>query len=471
MTFTSASVATHSCLPRSAASPDEALPTTLREAVAERVDSLGEEVANTVRLAAVLGPECDLELVAQLAATPVVDVLTHLEAATRAGLVVERGSRFGFRHELFREAIESASGAGPAGAHPPAGGPRSAARPHPDPLAVAVHARAGGDKALAASWFVVAGTAATTRFDVAAAEEHLGEAIALAEDHDAYVARARLRMSRLDYDAAAADAQRAISLGGGAVALEVAGWVAYYRRRYDEARCAYADEATGRATDDGVRTRRAGARRAGPSRRGRSTGRRRVPDGAHQRPAGGARVADVWLAQARLHQGRPLEALDALARPMVDPDSLAHPWAPLHLRFNRVMALGQLGRVADALRVAVDLDAAVGRTGPVGARFAAPAANVRAWILRWSGAGEEADDHNRRALELTGGGAGPSADAMAEGHWVALLDLADGCLLRGDLARRGGASDAIGAGGYLVGHDGLAPTPPPRPRPRPAGAG
>ena len=142
----------------------------------------------------------------------------------------------------------------------------------------------------------------------------------------------------------------------------------------------------------------------------------------------------MWLAQVRVHQGRPLEALAVLARPMVDADSLAHPWAPLHLRFNRVLALGQLGRVAEARRVAAELEAVVAREGPVGARFAGPAANAAAWLLRWSGRGDEADERNWHAFEVTGGEAGPAADALAEAHYVALLDLADGCMLRGDLA-------------------------------------
>jgi hypothetical protein len=66
--------------------------------------------------------------------------------------------------------------------------------------------------------------------------------------------------------------------------------------------------------------------------------------------------------------------------------------------------------------------------------LAGPAANVGAWILRWSGRAEEADERNGRALEAAGGDDGPSADALAEAYYVALLDLADGCLLRGDLS-------------------------------------
>jgi hypothetical protein len=119
---------------------------------------------------------------------------------------------------------------------------------------------------------------------------------------------------------------------------------------------------------------------------------------------------------------------------MVDADQLAHPWAPMYLRFVHVLALGQLGRVAEAGRVVAELETVMARGGPVGSRFVAPAANVGAWILRWSGRAEEADEGNQRALDVTGGDSGPSGDALAEAHYVALLDLADGCLLRGDLA-------------------------------------
>ncbi|MGH9269356.1 MAG: ATP-binding protein, partial [Acidimicrobiales bacterium] len=234
------------------ASDGEELPATLRDAVAARVDSLGEAVGATLRVAAVLGPDCDLELVAQVAGTPVVDVLAHLEAAARAGLIVERGSRFVFRHQLIREALEAATGAARrALVHQQAARALAAGR-HPDPLAIAVHARAGGDLELASSSFVDAAMAAAGRFDLGVAEDHLGSALDLAASADAYAARARVRMSRLDLGAAAADAERAVALGGGARALEVAGWVAYYRRHYDDAR-AYADEAAARATDDDVR--------------------------------------------------------------------------------------------------------------------------------------------------------------------------------------------------------------------------
>ena len=84
--------------------------------------------------------------------------------------------------------------------------------------------------------------------------------------------------------------------------------------------------------------------------------------------------------------------------------------------------------------MATELEAVVGREGPVGVRFAGPAANAAAWLLRWCGRGDEADERNWHAFEVTGGEGGPAADALAEAHYVALLDLADGCMVRGDLA-------------------------------------
>lgn len=412
-------------------SDDDELPATLRDAVAARVDSLGDNVGATLRVAAVLGQDCDLELIAQVAGTPVVDVLTHLEAAARSGLIVERGSRFGFHQQLVREGLEAATGAVRRAFVHRQAARVLAARPNPDQLAVAVHARAGGDTDLASSSFVAAAAAAAARFDLDAAEDHLAAALDLVPSPGAHAARARVRMSHLALEAAAADADRAIALGGGPPALEVAGWVAYYRRRYDDARV-YADGAAARATDGAVRV--SALALAGRVRHaaGDLAGAVEHLAAVGDAPPAVRGIADVWLAQARVHQGRPVDALEALAGPMVDPDSLAHPWAPLHLRFSHILALGQVGRVSDALRVAADLDSVVEREGAVGARFAGPAANAGAWILRWSGRCEEPDDRNLRALEATGGDAGPSADAVAEGHYVALLDLADGCLLRGD---------------------------------------
>jgi hypothetical protein len=166
--------------------------------------------------------------------------------------------------------------------------------------------------------------------------------------------------------------------------------------------------------------------------------------GALDGPPVVAGVAEVWLGQVRVHEGRPEEALDLLEHALLDPEHLAHPFAPLHGRFARVLALGQLGRVGEALDACDELRRAVERAGAAGGRFVATELNARSWLLRGTGRLAEADDLNRDAIERNGAadGSGPSSDGFAEAYWVAWLDLVDGCLAAGD---PGGAEDLIAA--------------------------
>ena len=424
-----------------AAVPDD-VPATLRAAVSTQLAAIDTEAAATVRVAAVVGLDCDPDLVAIVRGISTVEAVMHLEAAMTTGLIVERAAGFSFRHELLREAIRGLSSAAHLAALHRDTASAIARRPAADPLAVAIHAREGGALDVAAAAFIDAAEQAAARFDLDTAEAHLAEAIdAAPERPHAYVVRARVRMSRAAFADAEDDAATAIAKGGGAPAFEVAGWVAYYRRDYERA-VAFADEALAGASDDPLRV--SAAALAGRVRHGAGDLRGAL---AHLTTPGDAPlavrgVADVWLAQARLHQGRPEEALAALSRPMVAPDSLAHPWAPLHLRFNRAMALGQLGRAADVVRAADELLSVAGREGAVGGRFVAPANNVASWALRWSGMVAEAAERNHVALDATGGDAGPSAEGFAEGHYVALLDLAEGHLLSGDVD----AAAALAAG-------------------------
>jgi DNA-binding SARP family transcriptional activator len=410
------------------------LPVSVRDAVGLRADALGGEVAATLRVAAVLGVDCDVDLVAEIRQLPTVEVLDHFEAASRAGLVVERGAAFAFGHDLVRDALAGAAGAARRALVHRDAARVLAARPRADVLAVAVHARQGGDLTLAASAYVDAAEAAAVRFDVATAEEYLEQALGLDATPRAYTARARVRMSRLALDDAAGDAAQALAGGGGAVASEVAGWVAYYQRRYDNAR-AHAERALEQADDPALRA--SALALAGRVRHGAGDLQGALDclttpvPGA---PAAVSGVADVWLGQVRNHQGRPLDSLEVLGRGAALGDGLAHPWAPLHLRWNRTMALGQLGRVTDGLAGVADLERTIERTGVVGARFRGPAANVAGWLLRWSGRVEEADDRNEAAVEASGGPEGTTPDRMPEAWYAGLLDLADGCLQRGDPA-------------------------------------
>lgn len=418
----------------------------LSDAVDRAVAVLGAHAEITVRAAAVLGEDVDIDLVAGVLERPVVEVLAHLEAAVTAGLLVERGAGFAVRHALVRDALEvGVGGARRALLH------RRAAellveRPQPDALAVAVHAAEGGDRALASRWFAEAATGALARFDAATAEELATRAVDLEPTPEALLGRARVHMALLRLDHAAADAARAVAAGGGARALEVSGWIAYYRRRYGDAR-AFADEAVATADDAAVRasclalagrTRHAvgdiddAVTRLEESARGSVTARP---------------MATVWLAAARAHQGRPVEALAAMET--VPPDVRGvQPFAALHGRFARALALGYVGRVAEAFDAVDGLERLVIEAGPVGARFAGVAANLRSWLLRWSGHASDAEAEVLRGLEITtAAGYGPSRGSLSEPYWAGRLDLADGRLLVGDA---GGAAEIAAS---LVGLD------------------
>src|SRR5256885_1878171 len=80
------------------------LPTSVREAVVARVDSMGE-AAPTLRAAAILGSEVDIDLLAGVLDLPVKTLLDHLDAGRRTLVIEERAATFAFRHELVREAL------------------------------------------------------------------------------------------------------------------------------------------------------------------------------------------------------------------------------------------------------------------------------------------------------------------------------------------------------------------------------
>ena len=418
------------------AAPGDGRPATVEEAVAAIVEGLGPAAASVVQAAAVLGADVDVDLLAGVVDVPAAAVIERLEAAAGAGLLVERGAGFRFRHGAMREALQTTVGpARRALLH------RHAARaldqrPHGDPLAVAVHARLGGDDAIAARAFAEAAAVSLGRADLAGAEAQLRASLRATDAASAHESLARVLMIAQRFDEADSEAALALAMGAGPSGLEIAGWVAYYRRHYDRARL-YADEAATRAEPSSA-VHASALALGGRIRHG--TGDLRGAEerlaGAMHGPAAVRSMAEVWLGQVRAHQGRPLEALALADRALIDPDHVAHPFAALHGRFTRVMALGQLGRIGDGLRACDDLERAVERAGAVGARFPAIAMNVRAWLLRGAERLTDADELNAAALERNAApdGAGPAGVAVAEGYWVALLDLADGRLVADDPA-------------------------------------
>lgn len=413
------------------ADPDEAL-ATVREVVQRQVAALGE-AGEALPTAAELGRVVDLDLLAGVLGRPAVDVLGDLERAVTIGLLVDDGSVLSFRHELVREALADSLGAARrAFVH------REAARSltrrlAADPVAVARHARLGGDRELAASAFLDAARTAQRRYDLTAAEAYADSAVELQDGPEPRSVRARIRMTRLRHEDAAADAAVAVQGGGSADALEVAAWAAYYRRRYDEAQ-SLADEAVAAAVDVSLRTSALAVAGRVRHARGDLRGARRVLEEVTEDARPDVRaVADVWHAHVLVHAGEPDAALRRAEHALAAGDHLAQPFAPLYARFARVLALGQLGRPAEALALASELSDVAESFGTVGQRFGGPSANVTAWVNRLLGRHRLAADENQRAIDLTSGAAGPASAVFAEAHWVAWLDLADGAVMTGDI--------------------------------------
>jgi DNA-binding SARP family transcriptional activator len=407
------------------------LPASIREVVDRQVAMLGA-ASETVRTAAIVGGEIDLDLIADVMGRSAIEALGDLESACRVGLLDERAAGFAFRHELVRDALDAGAGsARRALVH------RDVARalrqrPDPDPLAVAVHARLGGETALAVEAFVAAGRTAFGRSDVDAALDHLGSALALADDPSAFVLRERVRLSILDLEGAEHDAEQALETGGGAEALEVAAWTAYYRRRYDQARV-YADAGVETADEASIEAScRAVAGRVRHAAGDLAAAEVRLAPGSAAHGERG--LVDIWLASLRAHQGKPQEALEVAQWALIVADRTGHPWAALHGRFARVMALGQLGRVDEALAACDQIEEVRRRLGAVGSRFEGIAANCRGWLLRNVGCGSLADESNEQALAAHAEQSRLSDLGLTEAYWVAHLDLIDGRLLAGDLA-------------------------------------
>jgi DNA-binding CsgD family transcriptional regulator/tetratricopeptide (TPR) repeat protein len=82
-------------------------PASLTEAVRRRLRSIGD-AATVVRVAAVLGTEAEVDLLAELAGSAPGALVDQIEAAIQAGLLAERGNRIGFRHDLVKEAVYDA---------------------------------------------------------------------------------------------------------------------------------------------------------------------------------------------------------------------------------------------------------------------------------------------------------------------------------------------------------------------------
>ena len=419
-----------------AAEPDQ-LPDSIREAVVARSARAGP-AADTLRTAAVLGPDIDLDMLADVLRLSGVTVLDHLEEGVRRRLLIDEGNSFRFGHELLREAlVADVSSARRALLHREAGR-MLARRPRADWLAIAHHAQLGGDVEVAAAALADAALVAQAGYDYAEAERLLDIAIGLDDNARARIARAQVRMLLDNNSAAADDASAARAMGAGARAFELGAWAGHFQKDYATA-IALADEGARIAsTGDGVG--RAECLAIGGWVRavvgdvaGAGVRLQEAVDVAddESRP-----VASIWLGGLRILEGDIDEGLELVDRGTTQPIGPWHSHPGLYGLMFRAIGLGRAGRAEEALSALDAFDADAARSGST--RFLGRADNLRGWVVRNLGAFDEADELNLRSREAT------AALELIEPLCHAHADLASGAVMLGRF-------DA--AAGHLADHD------------------
>jgi DNA-binding SARP family transcriptional activator/tetratricopeptide (TPR) repeat protein len=402
------------------------LPASVLAAVAARCAGT-DEVAETLRAAAVLGSPDDLDLLAAVAGKARTAVLDHLEGAVRQGLLVEDSRGFAFAHEMFREAFAAGVGATRAVTLHRDAARELSGRRTSDPRRVAHHADLGGEPLLAAQALTTAAGLASQRYEHAEACALLDRAITLEDTVERRLSRARVLLLLGRYGEAQADADEALAGGAGAPGLELAALVAYFERDLEGA-LVVADEAARTATDPEVA---AGcwclAGRALLTLGRLDEALERLSEAADLATGPMRAVAAVWRATTltmrdggteAYRRARGATAASARNDPAVEP--------------YRAMALGRaatsLDRPYEALQAFEHLAEVVERQ-QLG-RFLGRADNYRSWVLRNLGAEAEAKDASATAWDLVG----QVRDiGHAEAHSHAALDLADAALRVGDL--------------------------------------
>ncbi|HEY2522682.1 MAG TPA: AAA family ATPase, partial [Streptosporangiaceae bacterium] len=398
------------------------LPASLVESVSARCEELGPAGA-MLRAAAVIGPELDIELLAALLGRPAVDLLDDAERAAAQQLLAADGGGFRFQHELVREALAASATVGRAALLHRQAGRVLARQPYADPAMVAHHARLGGDLVLAARSLRTAAERAAERFDHAAAEALLDDALALHPEPEAWLERARVRTRRRRYAQALADVE--LAAAAGAAALEVGAWACYFDRRFAQAAQFAADGALA-AADPATRSRCLAVGGRTRHAAGDLAQAELLLGEAFALAEGTDRVtAAAWLGVLRAHQSKTDEAL-ALLRPAARArEGVAHTAATLHALLFTGHAHAVAGRPALALDAFARYTAEVDRRQVP--RFGGRAVNFAGWVLRNLGAAGPAHDHHQRALELGQVGQGIPELAIA-----ALQDLAEEYVQAGD---------------------------------------
>jgi DNA-binding SARP family transcriptional activator/tetratricopeptide (TPR) repeat protein len=370
------------------------LPASLVTSVSARCDELGA-AGLLLRTAAVIGPELDVDLLAAVLGCPVITLLDDAERAVGQQFLVEDDGIFRFRHELVREALAASATAGRAALLHRQAGRVLDRRPGADPVTVAGHARLGGDLMLAARALRDASAQAAERFDHAAAEALLDDALRLYPDQDGWLARARVRVLRMRYPEALQDVERAATAGP--AALEIGAWASYFGRDFGQA-AQFAEDGALAAADAATRSRCLAVGGRTQHAAGNLAQAELLLGEAFALAEGTDRVtAAGWLGVLRAHQSRTAEAL-ALLRPAARGQvGVEHTAATLHSLLFSGHAHALAGHPAQALAAFTRYTTEVERRQVP--RFAGRAVNFAGWVLRNLGAWPEALDHHYEALE------------------------------------------------------------------------
>ena len=356
-----------------------------------------------------------MDLLATVLGRPLIDLLIDAEQAVAKQFLIEQDGRLRFRHELVREALAASATAGRAALLHRQVGRVLAARPATDPVIVAQHARLGGDLEMAAAALRDAAAHAAERFEHAAAEELLDDALSLRADPETWLARARVRTRRGGYDAALLDVERAAPANP--AALEVGAWAAYFGRRFAQAAQFAADGALA-APDPATRARCLAVGGRTWHAAGDLAQAELLLGEAMSLADGADRVtAAAWLGVVRSHQSRTGEAL-ALLRPAARGQiGVEHTSATLHALLFTGHAHAMAGNGAAALAAFDQYTAEVDRRQVP--RFAGRAVNFAGWVLRNLGATQQGLECHLEALALGG------SEGRVELTIAALQDLAE----------------------------------------------
>lgn len=418
------------------------VPSSLREAVAQRIAHAGQRTAELLAHGAVLGSAFSLDDVAQLGGIDVEDGARRAERALRARLLVAMGGNFRFANDIVRQvAYESTPEPVRLSRH------RRAARLlRARPEAAAGHHASAGDWAAAATAWAAAARSAHLAFANSEAVELLNHAVdaarragsptvlidVLLHRGQAYSELGRHTTARADHEAALELARAENDTELEARALEQLGWTALFARDAPHA-VDFAEQATELAESA------AAAPGALPSAM-LLLGRVRHWDGEY---AGAEAAYDRVLASSPSdtttalalayrgallqHQDRFAEARSVLARAAVLCRRTGEFRPMLQTLFFTALARGDTGDFAAALRA---LDNARRLIDAEKVSFyRAGIETTTSWIWQELGQVHRAKEHADRAVELAHRGGG-ALELEQELH--ALLAVADCELLLGD---------------------------------------